>query len=1141
MKTINRILSLLLAAVLVLSLVPGYALADQWQTAPQSVGAVNPRYADLFTIADIDRLLGERDHTAVRPQATTPLPLEEAAAVLRDGMIARQERINISFFSTHQDYQAASDELFALAMAHTGDPKGGDCIMWQYAGWGGSLSRTAVAGGYQFSGYFDCYYYTTAEQEAELDRAVEKLLADLDLQGKTDYEKISKVYTYICDNITYDYEHLSDPNYILMYTPYAALINKTAVCQGYATLFYRMMLELDVDCRVIAGDGGGPHGWNIVALDGLYYNVDATWDAGNFVFYWFMKSFWGFGQHERYMEYDTIAFHNEYPMSALDHRDYYVEGIEPYMDPYIYAAYANEDHTVIWYLNRNGTIEFDGAGDCHDYPVDEWPLHGLWADEITGLWVGEGVTGLGTYSFYDYRALKKAEFPTTLTSLREGCFRDCVSMTEVYFTGDAPAIAGNTFTGVTATAYYPSGNATWTADKLQNYGGNLTWVPIVPAHDHSYTPAVTAPTCTEQGYTTYTCTICGDSYVSDHVSALGHDLGTWTTVTAPTCTEPGTEQRNCSRCDHTESRSIAATGHHHEAVVTPPTCTEAGFTTYTCACGDSYVSDYVEALGHDLGDWITVTAPTCTEEGTEQRNCARCGHTESRAIAATGHHHEAVVTPPTCTEAGFTTYTCACGDSYVSDYVEALGHDLGDWITVTAPTCTEEGTEQRNCARCGHTESRAIAATGHHHEAVVTPPTCTEAGFTTYTCVCGDSYVSDPVPALGHSWDEGVVTKEPTEEEAGEKLRTCLVCGATKTDTIPPLTHTHSYESVTTAPTCTEQGYTTYTCACGDSYVSDYGEALGHDLGDWATVTAPTCTEEGTEQRNCSRCGHTESRAIAATGHHHEAVVTAPTCTEQGYTTYTCACGDSYVSDYVAALDHDLGDWITVTAPTCTESGTEQRNCSRCDHTETRTAAALGHDYVNGICARCGAEDPNYQPPAENPFTDVPEGSFYYDPVLWAVEEGITNGATADTFNPGGQCQRAHVVTFLWRAAGQPEPTTTQNPFEDVKESDFYYKAVLWAVENGITNGVDATHFGPFAYCNRAQVVTFLYRAMGNPEVPTAECPFTDVEAGAWYEAPILWAVANGITNGMDATTFGVNTICNRAQVVTFLYRTYVN
>ena len=188
-----------------------------------------------------------------------------------------------------------------------------------------------------------------------------------------------------------------------------------------------------------------------------------------------------------------------------------------------------------------------------------------------------------------------------------------------------------------------------------------------------------------------------------------------------------------------------------------------------------------------------------------------------------------------------------------------------------------------------------------------------------------------------------------------------------------------------------------------------------------------------------------------------------------------------------------------------------------------------------------GDTDTEHRLYGENRFTDVPLGSFYYDPVLWAVKENITSGATATTFNPNGECLRAQVVTFLWRAAGCPMPTAVENPFEDVTEGDYYYNAVLWAVEKGITAGVDATHFAPMQSCSRAQVVAFLYRAMGSPKVSAESSPFTDVVAGEWYELPVLWAVENGITAGLSADTFGVNTVCNRAQVVTFLYRTYVN
>ena len=179
--------------------------------------------------------------------------------------------------------------------------------------------------------------------------------------------------------------------------------------------------------------------------------------------------------------------------------------------------------------------------------------------------------------------------------------------------------------------------------------------------------------------------------------------------------------------------------------------------------------------------------------------------------------------------------------------------------------------------------------------------------------------------------------------------------------------------------------------------------------------------------------------------------------------------------------------------------------------------------------------------PARNPFTDVPAGSHYYDPVLWAVEKGITTGATETTFNPTGVCKRAQVVTFLWRAAGSPEPTSAKNPFTDVKAADYFYKAVLWAVERGITTGTSATRFTPDKECSRAQVVTFLWRYMGQPEPTVTGHPFQDVtDSAAYYYKAMLWAVEKGITTGKTATTFGPTDTCSRAQVVTFLYRALV-
>ena len=175
----------------------------------------------------------------------------------------------------------------------------------------------------------------------------------------------------------------------------------------------------------------------------------------------------------------------------------------------------------------------------------------------------------------------------------------------------------------------------------------------------------------------------------------------------------------------------------------------------------------------------------------------------------------------------------------------------------------------------------------------------------------------------------------------------------------------------------------------------------------------------------------------------------------------------------------------------------------------------------------------------DNSFTDVSEDSFYYVPVLWALDNDITTGTSADKFGSNGSCLRAQVVTFLHRAADKPQSNSTNNPFTDVKSGDFSYQPVLWAVEKGITNGTSATTFGAYANCNRAAVVTFLWRAAGEPAPESTENPFVDVKTTDFFYKPVLWAIEEGITNGVDATHFGPATDCNRAQVVTFLYRAY--
>lgn len=177
----------------------------------------------------------------------------------------------------------------------------------------------------------------------------------------------------------------------------------------------------------------------------------------------------------------------------------------------------------------------------------------------------------------------------------------------------------------------------------------------------------------------------------------------------------------------------------------------------------------------------------------------------------------------------------------------------------------------------------------------------------------------------------------------------------------------------------------------------------------------------------------------------------------------------------------------------------------------------------------------------QNPFVDVKQGDYYYDAVQWAVGKKITSGTSATTFTPDGICTRAQTVTFLWRSQGSPKAVGAENPFTDVSKDAYYYDAVLWAVEQGITNGTSATTFSPDATVTRGQTAAFLWRVAKQPQVDQTANPFADVTQDAYYYNAVLWAVAKEITNGTSSTTFSPDQGCTRAQIVTFLWRTNSN
>lgn len=269
----------------------------------------------------------------VQPAYSTPTPetyhatIADAGAELRSRMINREMTIVIGLKWDSAD-SALMTQILDEALRHTGNPKEGDYLLRHYGGCG-----IGMGGRYSGNDYYLVFtynivrYYTDLQQEAEVDAAVETLLDQLDVWNKSDYEKVKAVYDYICSHVTYDHDGLAEYTAggedHTLFSAWKALTQGTSVCQGYANLFYRLMLELGVDNRIISGTGnGGAHAWNIVELGGLYYNLDSTWDAElakwNQPYQYFLRRPGSFTDHVRDAEFESAEFHAQYPMGEQD-------------------------------------------------------------------------------------------------------------------------------------------------------------------------------------------------------------------------------------------------------------------------------------------------------------------------------------------------------------------------------------------------------------------------------------------------------------------------------------------------------------------------------------------------------------------------------------------------------------------------------------------------------------------------------------------------------------------------------------------------------------------------------------------------------------------------------------------------------
>ena len=579
-------------------------------------------------------------------------------------------------------------------------------------------------------------------------------------------------------------------------------------------------------------------------------------------------------------------------------------------------------------------------------------------------------------------------------------------------------------------------------------------------------------------------------------------------------------------------------------VIATGTCDSSGEFTITAVAPGSGTMSIPAYAGQSDPLTIQVTVPGEIE--TEP--------TETEHV----HSYSAKVTSPTCTQPGYTTYTCDCGDSYRGDDTNALGHSY------------EEGT----CSRCGEKDPDYVEPTEpepSEPEPTEPEPSEPDDPDSIASGICGDD-LSWNLDADGILTIRGAGAMEdytyggsPWYSFREEILAVVVESGVTTIGDYA-FANLEALANIQLPDTLVSLGeYTFYWCESLTTLdLPDSLTVLPHGLFQASGLEILEIPDSITTLDNqvFYACSGLEYVLIPDSVMEFGDSIFA-NCRNVTIYTYDLSCAHLYAegNEIPVVILEEEPDTVFYNIHYVANDGgqvsviPESSPANRFVFLEV--APSDGY-YVKSIYYYCNtvldyekvsdtvfaffmpAEDVYFEITFmldENPFTDVPSTAYYYEPVMWAVSKGITSGISENRFGPGNACTRAQVVTFLWRTMNSPEPTTTVNPFTDVKETDYYYKAVLWAVENGITSGISADKFGPKNVCTRAQVVTFLWRAAQSPTPQTTINPFADVAENSYYYQAVLWAVENGITSGVSETTFGSGNTCTRAHVVTFLYK----
>lgn len=832
----------------------------------------------------------------------------------------------------------------------TGKPNEGHTMSAFTVGGGNLLAENRSDGIKYSDGGYKGYYSGSGgygDRQDRYQKATKKLdevIKSLNLDGKSDYDKFKAVTNWIVSNVRYDDDNETKYQHDLT----GAVLDGLAVCDGYAGTFYYMANAVGLNALFedgIGNDNRIRHAWNLVQIDGIYYYADPT-NA------YFKED----GEPGSEVLYGQKYFFSLYTPDSTTIKDTYKISQDDYL----------KEHSV---CKGNHKLYESGGRDV----TCETPAQTQYRCANKGCLYTEWV---------------KTKDPLGHIWEEEGTVTQKQTCTEPEIT-TYKCIRTDTYDG-------------YVCDKKKK-------VETKPALGHAWDVGkiTKEATCSETGVKTYTCKTCGETK-TEEIPKTKHDYEEHV-VKAPTCTEKGISYYVCKNCRLTTSRrQTPATGHIHTEVRNQKDATykEEGYTgdTYCKDCGKkletgTVIPKLVEKE-HDYGEWVLDQAPTCKKYGARHRICKNCGDRDVDVLDKVDHTWELVsTTPATCTIGEIQHYKCSvCGETKDVTLSNPLGEHSWDNGKVTKKaTCTEDGEKTYTCTVCNTTKTEVIPATGHQHKEVrnAKKATCTEDGYTgdTYCKDCGAKLESGTViNKLGHTWDNGVITKEATETEEGVKTYTCKTCGETKTEKIPVTSHHWDKGTITKKATCTENGEKTYHCTdegcdktwietipatghqhtelrdkktatcgedgySGDLYCKDCGQliskgavvkATGHSWDSGKVTEAATCKKEGTKTYTCKNCGETKTESIPKTEHQWDngKVTKEATCKEEGSKIYTCSiCGDAK-TEAIPKKGHTWDEGKVTKKATCTEDGLKVYTCKSCGETKEEVLKATGHQHT---------------------------------------------------------------------------------------------------------------------------------------------------------------------------------------------------